>query len=214
MSGGKEIKVVSRAKHAHAPISEDAEARVISYVIHQQWKGFTNAYILEALRKAGWPQAIIDEAFDEANRHPMHTYRKRIAIGLSAFAAVVATVFVLSSSAIYFVIENIMYIVVGIGAGSIGFIVFLYYRRQNQQKGKVVDEAPKRTLDVKPGQYETDIDLLYKILLQKKKMRLSEIMSDFGVNEKHAKEWVKILEQHGLAKVKYPAFGEAEVAVI
>ena len=212
MYEGKEVKVdkglKEKLEQKASPISY--QSTIVSYITKEQWKGFKKEEIEGALKKAGWPKHLIEEAFAEAAKHPMHRYRKRILVSVIVVLILFLVVFILSSSALYFVIENIVYIVLSIGLAIIGFIVWLYIRSR-QQKNRKIDDAPKRTLEAKPEQYETDIDLLYRILIDKKRMKLSEIMNDFGVTEKHALEWAKILENHGLAKLKYPAFGEAEL---
>ncbi len=206
---GKEVKVDKGVKEGQKA-SIGYQSIIISYITKEQWRGFKREEIEEALKKAGWPKHVIEEAFVEAAKHPMHRYRKRILISIIVVIILFLVVFILSSSALYFVIENIVYIVISIGLAIIGFIIWLYVRSK-QQKNRKIDEAPRRTLEAKPGQYETDIDLLYKILMDKKRMKLSEVMGNFGVTEKHALEWAKILENHGLAKLKYPAFGEPEL---
>ena len=209
MFGGKGVELASSVK----PVQPDYKAVMVSYVTKEQWKGFANQEIEQALKKAGWPSLKINDALNEAAKHPMHRYRKRIIGSAAVLALLLTIIFILSSSAVYFVIENIVYIVVSTGVAAIGGIVLLYVKNK-QKKPKVMDEAPKRALEAKPGEYETDIDLLYKMLLEKKRLKLSDIMSQFGVPEKHALEWAKILETHGLARLKYPAFGEPELVML
>ncbi len=216
---GKEVNVDRGVTLSHVPgraplPSIDTYRNILtSYITKEQWKGFKNPVIEEALKKAGWPKHLIEEAFAEAAKHPMHRYQKRILISFGMVLLLVAIIFMLASTTILlFVIENIVYIVVGIGIAAIAGIVLLYIRSRGPRKA--LDEAPQRTLEAKPGEYETDIDLLYKLLLEKRHMKLSELMNDFGVTEKHAVEWSKILENHGLAKLKYPAIGEPELLLL
>lgn len=195
------------------PVMPNYKKVLVSYITKEQWRGFANQDIEQVLNRAGWPNQSIKEAFAEAASHPMHRYRARIIISIIMLATLLTIIFILSSSAIYFVIEHIVYIVVGMGVATIGFIVLLYVKNR-KTKRMVLDEAPKRTLETKPGEYETDIDLLYKMLLEKKRLKLSDIMSQFGVPQRHALEWAKILETHGLARVRYPAFGEPEIVML
>lgn len=58
---------------------------------------------------------------------------------------------------------------------------------------------------------ETDIDSLYGLLKELKKIKISEIAMAFGIDLKKAEDWCKILEEHELASFYYPPFGEAEL---
>jgi len=59
--------------------------------------------------------------------------------------------------------------------------------------------------------YETDLDKLCRILDEYKKIKISEIMQTFNINQKRAEEWSKILKEHDMAEIHYPAIGEAEL---
>lgn len=58
---------------------------------------------------------------------------------------------------------------------------------------------------------ETDIDSLYALLKELKKIKISEIAMAFSIDLKKAEDWCKILEEHELASFYYPPFGEAEL---
>ena len=60
---------------------------------------------------------------------------------------------------------------------------------------------------------KTDLDILYDILKEKKKIRLSTIEKIFKVDKETVKEWCKIFESNNLATVNYPKMGEAELAI-
>lgn len=60
---------------------------------------------------------------------------------------------------------------------------------------------------------KTDIDLLYDLLKEKKKIELGTIADTFKISEETATEWAKILEDAQLAVLHYPRFGEAEVRI-
>lgn len=59
----------------------------------------------------------------------------------------------------------------------------------------------------------TDLDVLYKLLQDKKKLKISSISKLFNVPKDKALEWGKILDNHNLAIVEYPAFTEPELWV-
>ncbi len=54
----------------------------------------------------------------------------------------------------------------------------------------------------------TDLDVLYKILKEKKKLKISSISKLFKVKEEVAMEWCKILESGNLGVIEYPSARE------
>ena len=62
--------------------------------------------------------------------------------------------------------------------------------------------------------YQTDIDVLYALIKEYKKRKISEIAKIFGVSKEKAEEWANILEESQLAKLHYPAMGEPELISI
>jgi hypothetical protein len=58
---------------------------------------------------------------------------------------------------------------------------------------------------------ETDFDILYKLVLSKEKVKLSEITKLFSISKEKAEQWIQILDERGLVKIHYPAMGEPEV---
>jgi len=61
---------------------------------------------------------------------------------------------------------------------------------------------------------ETDIDILYKILQQKKVLRLEAASKLFNVNKDTVMEWFKILEDGDLAEIHYPTVGSPKIILI
>ena len=55
---------------------------------------------------------------------------------------------------------------------------------------------------------ETNIDRLYSNLVKKGELKVHDIAKEFGVEPSLVEEWGHILEDHGLAELHYPAFGE------
>jgi activator of HSP90 ATPase len=60
---------------------------------------------------------------------------------------------------------------------------------------------------------KTVVDELYQLILDKKKVNISDAAKRFGVSEEVILEWGKILEEHSLVEVRYPAFGKAFLVV-
>lgn len=61
---------------------------------------------------------------------------------------------------------------------------------------------------------ETDFDVLYRLVLDKNKVKISEIAKLFKIDKKKAEEWVQILDEHNLVRIYYPAMGEPEIRKI
>ena len=61
------------------------------------------------------------------------------------------------------------------------------------------------------GKYETDIDVLYKIIERIGRIKLSAIAKYFGVDQKKVEEWAQILHEHELVDIYYPPIGEPEL---
>lgn len=60
---------------------------------------------------------------------------------------------------------------------------------------------------------KTDIDVMYDLIKERKKVSLDTIAETFKIKEETASEWAKILEEANLATVHYPRFGEPEVRI-
>lgn len=58
---------------------------------------------------------------------------------------------------------------------------------------------------------QTDIDVLYEILKEKKHLNLASISKVFHIPKNTALEWARILESGKLVSIKYPQVGEPEV---
>jgi hypothetical protein len=60
---------------------------------------------------------------------------------------------------------------------------------------------------------KTDLDVLYEILKNKKKLGISEIASAFGITKDIATEWAQILEDSNLAEIEYSNIGEPVIKI-
>ncbi|MEK6850559.1 MAG: hypothetical protein AABX85_03215 [Nanoarchaeota archaeon] len=58
---------------------------------------------------------------------------------------------------------------------------------------------------------QTDIDVLYGILQEKKHLKIASISKVFHIPRETATEWAKILESGNLASMYYPQFGDPEI---
>ena len=68
-----------------------------------------------------------------------------------------------------------------------------------------------RALNKESRGFETDLDRLFLLLRQFKKLKINEIAFVFNIDAKKVEEWCKILEEHGLAELNYPAFGQTQL---
>jgi len=75
-------------------------------------------------------------------------------------------------------------------------------------------EKPKQRIYSAGKIIETDFDLLYKLILQRTKVKVSDIVKMFNIDKKKAEEWMQILDEHDLAKIHYPAMGDPEIRKI
>ncbi len=88
-------------------------------------------------------------------------------------------------------------------------LVIIFYVRHLRKKNQ-------KTIGVDFGEFEklrksktgTDIDVLYSVLQIKKEVPLSVIQKVFNLPKQKALVWCKILEDHSLAIINYPAFSE------
>ncbi|MFA5174460.1 MAG: hypothetical protein WC438_04740 [Candidatus Pacearchaeota archaeon] len=88
-------------------------------------------------------------------------------------------------------------------------VAFKDNRLKNQDK-----EVLSLNLKRKSGANKTDLDTLYEVLKDKKKLRVSTIAKAFNVDPEIALEWGKILESGSLAIIDYPGFGEPVIKII
>ena len=88
--------------------------------------------------------------------------------------------------------------------------LFEFFRKR--LKGEEFKETVERSrVEIKPKPYETDLDVLKRLVDEKGKIKVIEVSRYFGISKELAEEWGKILEEHGLAKLHYPAIGGPEL---
>jgi len=88
------------------------------------------------------------------------------------------------------------------------YIKFLKRKKAEDKNGasiKVERERGKKST--------TDLDELYELLTERKNLKISVISKSFKVDKDKALEWGKILEEHNLASIEYPAFSEPELII-
>lgn len=87
------------------------------------------------------------------------------------------------------------------------FILILLYAAFND-RGILQDKKELDKINLKENSKpsETDLDVLYKLLKEKNKLRISTITKAFKIDKALAMEWGKTLEEGGLAVIDYPRF--------
>jgi len=91
-----------------------------------------------------------------------------------------------------------------------GVVIKEEEKKIKQERIALVKKLPKG-LKIERSKYDTDIDILYKIIKGTGRIKMSVITKYFGINQKKAEEWAAILEGHNLVKIHYPAVGEPEL---
>ncbi|MEK6917707.1 MAG: hypothetical protein AABW51_02055 [Nanoarchaeota archaeon] len=102
-----------------------------------------------------------------------------------------------------FILQWVILLVVVIFA----YTKFLKHRKEEEEKIKdFVIPSPK-------SKAETNFDVFYNLLKDKKSLNTSTIATAFSISKEQALEWGKILEEHDLVSIEYPAFSDPEVIV-
>jgi len=84
---------------------------------------------------------------------------------------------------------------------------------KEMHKGKDIKEV-KIIIKHTKSNPETDLDVLHRVLKEKKVLRLSVVAKLFKVNKNVTIEWFKILEEANLAEIRYPTVGEPKIVLI
>ncbi|MDP3917273.1 MAG: hypothetical protein Q8Q42_03220 [Nanoarchaeota archaeon] len=78
-------------------------------------------------------------------------------------------------------------------------------------KGELAKKEANSTIDTSNKKYETDIDKLLALVIEKGKLGVDEVAGVFGISKSEAEEWGKILKDEGLITLYYPTVGEVEL---
>jgi len=111
--------------------------------------------------------------------------------------------FNLSIPFIIFIALWIILIIIGI----ITYSKFLTRKKVNltAQDYKIIKQKKSKS--------ETDLDVLYHLLQNKKTLNTRTISKVFKITNEKALEWAKILENHKLVTIDYPTFSIPEVKI-
>lgn len=86
----------------------------------------------------------------------------------------------------------------------VGFLVLLVVVRDKKIEKKVEEIG---NVKIERKKNETDIDVLYELLKEKKQIKISSISKLFKIKEDVAMNWAKTLESGNLGEIDYPGFG-------
>ncbi len=90
--------------------------------------------------------------------------------------------------------------------------IFILKKAGHHKEDTSIDESI-RMKTISRGKSKTDIDVLYELLKEKKRLRIPSITKLFDVKEETALEWAKILESNNLVSVNYPRVGDPELVI-
>lgn len=97
--------------------------------------------------------------------------------------------------------------VIGEWAVVIGIIMYLLIKSKMHSKHDVQNEYLVTSIKKSNRISETDLDILYKVLNEKKELQISELAKYFKVTDKIMLEWCNILEEAKMISIKYPIIG-------
>ena len=111
----------------------------------------------------------------------------------------------LDFSTIAFIVQWLLILIVVI----FFYVKFLKHKKEEEGKKSVINVERKKGTD----KAETDLDTFYNLLKEKKHIKISDVSKIFKIDNEKALEWCKILENHELASIEYPAFSEPEIEI-
>jgi len=89
------------------------------------------------------------------------------------------------------------------------------FSKETEEEKKVNKDLTTEKIKIKyhKSKPETDLDVLYKVLKEKKTLRVVTISEIFKINKDTAMNWCKILEEGNFATIRYPTVGSPKITV-
>lgn len=109
-----------------------------------------------------------------------------------------------SMSLIAFILQWVILLMVVIFA----YMKFLKHRKEEEEK------IAHFIIPKLKSKAETNLDIFYNLLKDKKSLSTGTIAHAFKITKEQALDWGKILEEHGLVSIEYPAFADPEIKAI
>ncbi len=97
--------------------------------------------------------------------------------------------------------------VIGEWAIVIGIIMYLLIKSKMHNKHEIPNESFFTNIKKSNTVSETDLDILYKVINEKKEIIISDLAKYFKVSDKIMLEWCNILEEARMISIKYPLVG-------
>ena len=194
--------------------SEDTDSlKYLKEYINKNYdKGYTKKAIATVLENAGWKKEVVEKEVEKIFHFKnKKKYEKWILGALGAIIFIILTRIpgYIYKSIFYVFLDYWKIIVPIIFVLVIALIALKFILPQN--KKKIITPVKPVHEDDEEEDFKTTIDRVHKLIVEKKKMKISEICEHFGVEKNVAEDWVDILAGHKLIEVHYPLFGEAEV---
>lgn len=97
-----------------------------------------------------------------------------------------------------------------------GVLIILLLYAAFRDKGITRDKKELNSINLSQvsKQSETDLDVLYKLLKEKGKLRISTIAKVFKIDKELAMEWGKTMEEGKLAVIDYPRFSGPVIKLV
>jgi len=89
------------------------------------------------------------------------------------------------------------------------FVLLGYAKHKKEENIRVNHNESKK----KRTKAVTDLDAFYNLIKEKRFLSVQSLSKIFGITKEKALEWAKILENHDLVKIEYPAFSSPEVKI-
>jgi hypothetical protein len=95
------------------------------------------------------------------------------------------------------------------------YLMYISYKtKQNMKEENAQKEQMEEIMKRDRTKTKTDLDILYDVLKEKKKIKVSTAAKAFNVDKKIINEWCDILEEGNLATMNYPKMSEPEITLI
>jgi len=91
-------------------------------------------------------------------------------------------------------------------------VFFSYNKFLKEKKDEDVKEIGISSV-TEIGNLETELDVLYKLLKEKRRLSIGAVAKAFNIKKEKALEWARILEDYEIVTIEYPAFNDPEIEI-
>lgn len=186
-----------------------------------KWKAISHSFRNLSFAKKVKPSKKKKKQLKINTSHPMAFADKFLAV---LFVIVITAVLVLSRRGM-FSVQNpvhlgILIVIFILFAIAVGFSAHSKKsisktaeepEKEQDESAEIPVEKLKLKAIAKAGKYQTDIDRLYRTINSANIVTITQAATMFRITKEQAEEWGKILENHGLIELRYPAIGELQL---